>query len=100
MIIFKVAFKMKNAAPQQEEKKMLEQLTKVYKNVPGLKLKYFVANPKTGEAGGIYLFENQEFLDKYLKSDVWRTVVLDNSQGAPTVETLMVLATTDAGVLL
>ena len=100
MLILKVTFTMKGQAPQQEQKKMLAQLVGVYKKVPGLKWKYFVADPKTGETGGIYLFENQEALDKYLKSDVWRTVVLDNSKGAPKVETFVVLAATDAGVLI
>jgi hypothetical protein len=100
MLILKVTFTMKSQAPGQEQKKMLAQLVEVYKKVPGLKQKYFLADPKTGEAGGVYIFEDQKALEKYLKSDVWRTVVLDNSKGEPKIETFVVLAATDAGVLI
>jgi uncharacterized lipoprotein YehR (DUF1307 family) len=100
MVILKVAFTMKAQAPESEQKKILDQLAKVYQKVPGLKQKYFLADPKTGEAGGIYCFENQEALDTYLKSDVYRNVVLENSKAKPKLETFVVLATTDAGVII
>jgi hypothetical protein len=100
MVILKVALTMKTLAPEPEQKKILDQLVKVYQKVPGLKRKYFLADPKTGEAGGIYCFESQEALDKYLKSDVYRNVVLENSKGKPKLETFVVLATTDAGVII
>jgi hypothetical protein len=100
MLIFKVTFTMKAQAPEQEQKKILNQLVKVYQQVPGLKQKYFLADPKTGDAGGLYVFENQESLDKYLKSDVWRNVVLDNAKGQPKTETFIAVAATDGGVLI
>ena len=100
MVILKAAFTLKEQTPEEEQKKVLAQLVEVFKKVPGLKQKYFVADPKTGEAGGIYTFENQEALDAYLKSDVWRDVVVANAKGEPKVETFVVLATTDAGVLI
>ena len=100
MVILKVAFMMKAQAPEQEQKKILEQLVNVYKQIPGLKQKYFLADPKTGEAGGIYAFESQEALDTYLKSDVWRDVVLAVANGEPRIETFVVIAATDVGVLI
>ena len=100
MIILKVAFTVKAQVPEEEQKKMLGQLVNVFNQVPGLKHKYFVADPKTGEAGGIYVFESQEALDKYLQSDVWRDVVLANAKGEPRIETFAVIAETDVGVLI
>jgi hypothetical protein len=100
MVILKVTFAMKDSLPEQELKKLLSQLVEVYKKVPGLKRKYFLSDPKTGEAGGIYLFESQEALDTYLKSDVYKNVVLDNSIGQPKTEVFIAVASTDAGVLM
>ena len=99
MIILKVSFMPKTQLPEEEHKKILEEVVNVFKQVPGLKQKYFLKNPRTGEAGGIYVFESQEALDKYLRSDVWRDVVLANAQGEPVTETLVVKATTDVGVI-
>jgi hypothetical protein len=100
MIALKVSFRLKGQQSPDEQKKLMEQLVGIYKNVPGLKQKYFLADPKTGEAGGFYAFESQEALDEYLKSDVYKQVVLDNSQAEPKVETFIVLASLDAGVLI
>ena len=100
MIILKVAFMMKNQVPEEEQKKGLEQVVNIFKQVPGLKQKYFIADPRTGEAGGIYIFESQEALDNYLQSDVWRNVVLANVKEEPRIETFVVIAATDVGVLI
>jgi hypothetical protein len=99
MIGMKVIFTTKEQLPEQEQKNLLAQLVEVYRKVPGLKQKYFLSDPRTGEAGGIYAFESQEALDKYLESDVWKNVVLANTKGEPKVETFVIAATLDAGVL-
>lgn len=100
MIGMKVTFTLKEQISQQELKRLLAQLVEVYKKVPGLKQKYFLADPKTGEAGGIYAFESQKALEEYLKSEVWKNVVLANAKGEPKVETFIITAALDAGVLL
>ena len=86
--------------PEEEHKKMLGQAVNIFKQVPGLKLKYFIDDPKTGEAGGIYIFESREAMDNYLQSDVWRNVVLAVAKEKPRIETYDVIATTDLGVLI
>lgn len=98
MIVFKVAFKKKGGEQQQKQK--FEEVISIYKQVPGLKRKYFMVDPKAGESVGIYVFENQEAMEAYLKSDVWRNVVLANAVGKPKIETYTVTATTDDGVLV
>lgn len=100
MIGLKVIFRSKNQTPESELKNLMAQLVEIYKQVPGLKRKYFLVDPKTGEVGGFYAFESQEALDVYLKSDVYKNVVVSNSQGEPKVETFVIMAATDDGVLL
>ena len=100
MIGMKVTFTLKEQMPESESKKVLAQLVDVYKQVPGLKQKYFLADPKTGKSGGIYAFENQEVLEAYLNSDVWKNIVLESAQEEPEVETFVIIAALDAGVLL
>lgn len=100
MIGLKVAFRLKEQQSPEEQKKLMAQLVDIYKNVPGLKQKYFLADLKTGEAGGFYAFESQEAIDEYLKSDVYKQVVLANTQTEPKVETFILLASLDAGVLI
>lgn len=100
MIGAKVLFTLKEQMPEQEMKKTLGELVDVYKKVPGLKSKYFLFDPKTGEIGGFYIFESQEALEEYLKSDVWKNVIIANAKGEPKVESFVITATLDAGVLL
>jgi hypothetical protein len=78
----------------------MSQLIEVYKNVPGIKHKFFLADPKTGEAGGFYVFEDQKAVDEYLKSDVYKQVVLSNAQVEPKLETFLIIASLDSGVLM
>ncbi len=99
MIAAKVAFRMKEQLPEEELKKVLGELVEVFKKVPGLKTKYFLFDPKTGETGGFYIFESQEALEEYLKSDIWKNVIA-NATGEPKVESFVITATLDAGVLL
>ena len=40
--------------------------------VPGLICKVWTENPETGEAGGIYLFEDEASLDSYLAGKIER----------------------------
>jgi hypothetical protein len=41
-------------------------------NVPGLICKVWTENPEAGEAGGIYLFEDEASLDSYLEGKLER----------------------------
>ncbi|MEJ2740875.1 MAG: YdhR family protein [Dehalococcoidia bacterium] len=97
MIGMKVIFKTKEQSSEAEQRQLMSKLVEVYKNVPGIKQKYFLADPKTGEVGGFYAFESQEAVDEYLKSDVYKQVVLSNTQVEPKVETFIII---DSGVLM
>ena len=99
MKILKVAFATKEQLPEEEQKKILGQIVDIFKQVPGLQQKYFIDDPKTGKAGGVYIFESREAIDNYLQSDVWRDVVLAIAREKPETEIYDVVATTDLGVL-
>ena len=45
-------------------------LSKVFKDVPGLGMKFGLANPDGNEYGGIYFFTNEESLDAFLASPI------------------------------
>ena len=51
-------------------------------DVSGLICKVWTENPGTGEAGGIYLFEDEASLDSYLEGNETFTVSLSNPSGA------------------
>jgi hypothetical protein len=52
--------------PVAEYQKMTDSVAHAFLNVPGLKWKIWLLNPAAQEAGGIYLFDSQAFLDAYL----------------------------------
>ena len=70
------------------------------RKVPGLKEKFFVMNPKTLAQGAFLIWETQEHFEAYLKSDEYKTTVLDICQGEPDIETYVLTANLTDGVLL
>ena len=56
--------------PKEQMNKLMEMAVEGAKHlttVPGLHWKIYLQNPKTGEVGGIYLFEDEASLKAYLK---------------------------------
>jgi hypothetical protein len=45
-----------------------------YQDVPGLVQKFYVRDPVTGEVGGIYIFDNQDSLDRFKGSDLGQSI--------------------------
>ena len=52
--------------PVAEYQKMADSVAHAFIDVPGLRWKIWLLNPDAQEAGGIYLFESQAFVDAYL----------------------------------
>ena len=44
-------------------------------SIPGLLGKSFIGNVDRGVFGGIYYFENEQFINEYLDSELWKGVV-------------------------
>ena len=46
----------------------------LFTKVPGLISKHFLEDDDTNTYGGVYVFEDQESLDNYLKSDIFEMI--------------------------
>src|SRR3954453_6189299 len=53
-------------APVTEYQSIVDSVAPAFVDVPGLRWKIWLLNPAAQEAGGIYLFESQAFVDAYL----------------------------------
>ena len=62
-----------NVSPAQYEQ-IASAVCESFAQVPGLKWKVWFINEQQREAGGIYLFEDQDALDAFAASDLARTV--------------------------
>jgi hypothetical protein len=105
MIAVKVLFALKPEIKKQfSDKKTvkshLSKMVELYKNVPGLKEKYFVMVPDTLVQGAFLIWEKPEDLDNYLKSELWQTAVISISEGKPEIESYLVSASLRDGVVL
>ena len=72
----------------------------LYKQVPGLKEKTFFMNPDNLDQGAFLVWQTQELLDQYLKSDLYKTAVLDICKGEPSLQTYVITASLKDGVLI
>ena len=45
-----------------------------FREIPGLVQKYYAYDESTGDFAGIYLWDSQESLDRYLESDLKKTI--------------------------
>ena len=105
MIGARLVFSLRDEVKEQlvdieNAKRHLGDLVKQYKKVPGLKEKFFIMDPKTLAQGAFLVWETQEHFDEYLKSDLYKTAVLDICKGEPDIETYVLSASLKDGVLL
>ena len=68
MPILQVNFKLNVSAA--EYRKICESVAQAIADVPGLVWKVWLLNEKDGEAGGIYLFQDEQSLATYLSSPI------------------------------
>ncbi len=58
-----------------------------FRALPGLVQKHYVHDRETGEFGGLYLWDSEESMDEYRKSDLAATIAQAyKTQGVPRVE--------------
>ena len=72
MSILQINFKL-NLAPA-EYRKICSSVAQPVADVPGLIWKVWLLNEQDGEAGGIYLFQDQQSLDAYLCGPIIRQI--------------------------
>jgi len=99
MILFSLRDEVKNEMDEDAVKKHLGNMVEQYKKVPGLKEKTFFMNPENMDQGALLVWESQEHLDQYLKTDLYKTAVLDICKGQPTTATYVITASLKDGIL-
>jgi quinol monooxygenase YgiN len=90
----------KQLADIEAVRKHLGSVVEISKKVPGLKEKIFIMDPETLAQAAFLIWETQEHFDAYLKSEAYKTIVLDICQGEPDIESYIITASLTDGVLL
>lgn len=99
-IVFPLKDEVKNQMDQNAVRNHMANVVASYKKVPGLKEKTFFMNPDNLDQGAFLVWETQELLDQYLKSDLYKTAVLDICKGEPNLQTYLITASLKDGVLI
>ena len=85
--------KAKSKLSLEEVTRVMESRMNEFRALEGLKQKYYVVEPSTGEIGGVYLWESVEALDAYRESALRATIAeAYQTEGEPRVEVLKVIA--------
>ena len=105
MIAAIVKFELKDEVKEQladieVAKKHIGNVVEGCRKIPGLEEKFFIMDPKTLAQGAMLIWETQEHFDAYLKSDEYKTTVLDICEGEPRIEVYIHTANLTDGVLL
>ncbi|HVE76736.1 MAG TPA: YdhR family protein [Actinomycetota bacterium] len=66
-------------------------------DVPGLRWKVWTINEEGGEAGGVYLFEDQAFVQAFLDGEIITEMKADPSLSIQTFDVIEELTTTTRG---
>ena len=90
----------KQLADVEVAKKHIGNVVEGCRKIPGLREKLFIMDPKTLAQGAVLIWETQEHFDAYLKSDEFKTTVLDICKGEPRIEVYVHTANLRGGVLL
>jgi heme-degrading monooxygenase HmoA len=69
------------------------------RKIPGLREKLFIMDPETLAQGAVLIWESQADFDAYLKSDEYKSTVLDICEGQPRIEVYVHTANLRDGVL-
>lgn len=87
-----VVVKFKTLLPFEELKARLEQRKDAFRALPGLIQKYYFQEKKTGEIGGVYVWDSHESLETYLASDLRKSIASAyEAEGAPEIEVFEVI---------
>lgn len=89
MIVF---VKFSSELPFEDVMKVAHERIDQFRELKGLRQKYYIRDPVTDEIGGIYIWESKEDLEKYNSSNLRATIAeAYKVAGAPRVEVLEVV---------
>ena len=70
-----ITYQLKNISQEDYVKQMVEPDAPVLAEIPGLHSKVWLSNPGENTYGGFYLWENREQMEKFMASDLVKTVI-------------------------
>jgi heme-degrading monooxygenase HmoA len=89
---FMLKVKFKSRLSDDEARRRYKERLPEFRKVPGLLQKFYLYDESTGEWAGLYLWDSAESLQKYLDSDLRKTIASAYEvEGAPQVEKLSVV---------
>lgn len=89
-VILRVRFK--TALSLEEVNEIVEERAPEFRALPGLKQKYYVQDPESGDYAGVYLWESAEALAEYRDSDLRASIgKAYQTLGEPDIEVYKVL---------
>lgn len=65
---------LKSDLPMDELERRYKERMPEFQKIPGLLQKYYAVDESTGDFSGIYLWDSEESLQEYLKSDLRKTI--------------------------
>jgi hypothetical protein len=79
--------------PDELERRYKERLPQ-FRALPGLLQKYYVQGPAADEWGGVYIWDSQESLDRYMESDLRKSIPdVYEIVGTPSVQAIPIIDT-------
>lgn len=85
--------KFKSALPVDEVMQIARERMDDFRALKGLRQKYYLHDPVSGEISGLYLWESAEDLDAYRQSELRATIAAAyQAEGEPKVQVFRVMA--------
>ena len=85
--------KYKTGLSDAEAAKTIAQRAPQYKALPGLRQKLYIREPKTGEYGGVYVWDDEDSMRAFRESDLAGTIpAAYRVEGEPRVEVFEVVS--------
>ena len=79
--------RLKSSLPTEQIEAVVEERAPEFRALEGLQQKYYIHNAQTGEYGGLYLWESEEALTAYRKSELRASIAKAyQAEGEPQVE--------------
>lgn len=82
-----LSVRFKSSLPADELQRRYRERLPRFRELPGLVQKYYHHDPAAGEWGGLYLWDSKESLDRFMASDLRKTIPeVYEVVGSPRVE--------------
>ena len=84
--------KLRSGLPHEEVYRLMDERVPAFRQVPGLRQKYFCRETATGDVVGVYVWDTKDALHRYRQSDFARsTPAAYQVDGQPRIEVFDVL---------